>query len=66
VTYDLPALEARRNQGFIADVAAHRKSLDRVLALVRSGVAYLPSHDPGSPGRLRSGVLAEARGAGVS
>ena len=50
VTYDLPALKARRNQGFIADVAAHRKTLDRVLSLVRSGVAYLPSHDPASPG----------------
>ena len=52
VTYDLPALEARRHQGFIADVARQRETLARVLALVRSGVAYLPSHDPDSPGRL--------------
>jgi len=52
VTYDLPALEAGRYQGFIADPRLQRKSLERVLALVRSGVAYLPSHDPASPDRL--------------
>jgi glyoxylase-like metal-dependent hydrolase (beta-lactamase superfamily II) len=52
VTYDLPALEAGRYQGFIADPGLQRKSLERVLALVRSGVAYLPSHDPASPERL--------------
>jgi glyoxylase-like metal-dependent hydrolase (beta-lactamase superfamily II) len=63
VTYDLPALEARSNQGFIADVAAHRKTLDRVLSLVRSGVAYLPSHDPASPGRLQHGLLTGTYGA---
>ena len=53
VTYDLPALKARRNQGFIADVAAHRKTLDRVLSLVRSGVAYLPSTIPRLPAACR-------------
>jgi glyoxylase-like metal-dependent hydrolase (beta-lactamase superfamily II) len=52
VTYDLPALEKQRDQGFIADVAKHHDSLARVLSLVRNGVAYLPSHDPASPGRL--------------
>jgi glyoxylase-like metal-dependent hydrolase (beta-lactamase superfamily II) len=52
VTYDLPALEAGRFQGFIADVGHQRESLPRVLALVRSGVAYLPSHDPSSTERL--------------
>jgi N-acyl homoserine lactone hydrolase len=52
VTYDLPALEAQRDQGFIADVAQHRVTLRRVLSLVETGVAYLPSHDPESPGRL--------------
>jgi glyoxylase-like metal-dependent hydrolase (beta-lactamase superfamily II) len=52
VTYDLPALEEQRDQGFIADVALHHQTLPRVLALVRSGVAYLPSHDPESPARL--------------
>ena len=52
VTYDLPALEAQRDQGFIADVALHHQTLPRVLALVRTGVAYLPSHDPESPARL--------------
>ena len=52
VTYDLAALEAGRSQGFIADVSQHRRTLARVLSLVRSGVAYLPSHDPDSPGRL--------------
>src|SRR5262245_9546519 len=52
VTYDLPALEAGRFQGFIADAGVQRQTLARVLALVRSGVAYLPSHDPASPGRL--------------
>jgi glyoxylase-like metal-dependent hydrolase (beta-lactamase superfamily II) len=52
VTYDLPALEAQRDQGFIADVEQHRVTLRRVLSLVDSGVAYLPSHDPESPGRL--------------
>lgn len=52
VTYDLPALRAGRQQGFIADASHQRATLERVLALVESGVAYLPSHDPGSPGRL--------------
>jgi N-acyl homoserine lactone hydrolase len=54
VTYELPALEAQRTQGFIADVAKQRDTLGRVLSLVKSGVAYLPSHDPASPDRLRS------------
>lgn len=54
VTYELPALEAQRYQGFIADVGKQRETLERVLSLVRSGVAYLPSHDPASPGRLQS------------
>jgi N-acyl homoserine lactone hydrolase len=52
VTYDLPALESQRDQGFIADVARHHLTLRRVLELVESGVAYLPSHDPDSPARL--------------
>jgi len=52
VTYDLPALEAGRTQGFIADAGRQRQTLERVLALVKSGVAYLPSHDPASPARL--------------
>jgi len=54
VTYERPALEAQRLQGFIADVAHQRDTLERVLSLVRSGVAYLPSHDPASAGRLQS------------
>jgi N-acyl homoserine lactone hydrolase len=52
VTYDLRALEEQRDQGFIADVDKHHTTLPRVLALVKSGVAYLPSHDPESPTRL--------------
>ncbi|HEY4671446.1 MAG TPA: N-acyl homoserine lactonase family protein [Gemmatimonadaceae bacterium] len=52
VTYDLPALEAQRDQGFIAKVDEHHDTLGRVLSLVRNGVAYLPSHDPESPARL--------------
>jgi glyoxylase-like metal-dependent hydrolase (beta-lactamase superfamily II) len=52
VTYDLAALEAQREQGFIADLDAHRVTLGRVLSLVKSGVAYLPSHDPTSSDRL--------------
>jgi glyoxylase-like metal-dependent hydrolase (beta-lactamase superfamily II) len=52
VTYDLPALEAQRSQGFIANLAKHVDTLPRVLALVKTGVAYLPSHDPESPARL--------------
>jgi glyoxylase-like metal-dependent hydrolase (beta-lactamase superfamily II) len=52
VTYDLPALEEQRDQGFIADVEQHHVTLRRVLALVRTGVTYLPSHDPESPRRL--------------
>jgi glyoxylase-like metal-dependent hydrolase (beta-lactamase superfamily II) len=52
VTYDLPALEAGRSQGFIADAGLQRRTLARVLSLVGSGVSYLPSHDPASPGRL--------------
>jgi glyoxylase-like metal-dependent hydrolase (beta-lactamase superfamily II) len=52
VTYDLPALEAQREQGFIADVDRHRTTLPRVLSLVKTGVAYLPSHDPEAPARL--------------
>jgi glyoxylase-like metal-dependent hydrolase (beta-lactamase superfamily II) len=52
VTYELPALEAGRTQGFISNLAHQRETLERVLALVRSGVAYLPSHDPESAARL--------------
>jgi N-acyl homoserine lactone hydrolase len=52
VTYDLAALETQRDQGFIAKPADHRVTLRRVLSLVESGVAYLPSHDPDAPGRL--------------
>jgi glyoxylase-like metal-dependent hydrolase (beta-lactamase superfamily II) len=53
VTYDLPALHNQHLQGFIANVDAHHVTLRRVLSLVKTGVAYLPSHDPESPGRLR-------------
>jgi len=52
VTYDLPALESQREQGFIANVERHRDTLPRVLALVKTGVAYLPSHDPSALARL--------------
>jgi N-acyl homoserine lactone hydrolase len=52
VTYDLAALEAQRNQGFIADVEQHHITLRRVLSLVEKGVGYLPSHDPEAPARL--------------
>jgi glyoxylase-like metal-dependent hydrolase (beta-lactamase superfamily II) len=52
VTYDLPALHAQRDQGFIANVDKHHDTLRRVLSLVETGVAYLPSHDPDSPSRL--------------
>jgi glyoxylase-like metal-dependent hydrolase (beta-lactamase superfamily II) len=52
VTYDLPALEARRDQAFIANVVKHHDTINRVLSLVNTGVAYLPSHDPSSPTRL--------------
>jgi N-acyl homoserine lactone hydrolase len=52
VTYDLPALEAQRDQGFIADVEKHHDTLRRVLSLVEHGAVYLPSHDPLSPARL--------------
>jgi glyoxylase-like metal-dependent hydrolase (beta-lactamase superfamily II) len=52
VTYDLPALEAQRDQGFIAKVDEHHDTLRLVLSLVRNGVAYLPSHDPESITRL--------------
>lgn len=54
VTYELPALLAQRDQGFIANVEAHHQTLRRVLALVKQGVAYLPSHDPESPARLNA------------
>ena len=52
VTYDLPALLEQRMQGFVSDVALHRDTLPRVAHLVKSGVAYLPSHDPAAPSRL--------------
>jgi len=52
VTYDLPALVAQKDQGFIANVAQHHVTLQRVRTLVEQGVAYLPSHDPASPTRL--------------
>jgi glyoxylase-like metal-dependent hydrolase (beta-lactamase superfamily II) len=52
VTYDLPALQGQREQGFIAKVEDHRRTLPRVLSLVQGGVAYLPSHDPDAPARL--------------
>jgi hypothetical protein len=37
---------------FIADVEQHHVTLRRVLALIETGVAYLPSHDPEAPTRL--------------
>jgi len=52
ITYDLTALEAQRDQGFIAKPEHHRATLRRVLSLVKTGVAYLPSHDPDAPARL--------------
>lgn len=52
VTYDLPALEAQRDQGFIAKPDHHRVTLRRVRSLVETGVAYLPSHDPEAPARI--------------
>ena len=52
VTYDLPALTSQREQGFISEPEQHRVTLRRVLALIETGVAYLPSHDPKSPSRL--------------
>jgi glyoxylase-like metal-dependent hydrolase (beta-lactamase superfamily II) len=52
VTYDLPALETQRDQGFIAEVEQHHVTLRRVLSLVETGVAYLPSHDPESLSRV--------------
>ena len=52
VTYEFPALESQRDQGFIANVERHHETLRRVLSLVRTGVAYLPSHDPTAPLRL--------------
>jgi glyoxylase-like metal-dependent hydrolase (beta-lactamase superfamily II) len=57
VTYDLPALQDRREQGFIAKVEEHRQTLSRVLSLVQGGVGYLPSHDPESPARLAGRAL---------
>ncbi|HKR08071.1 MAG TPA: N-acyl homoserine lactonase family protein [Gemmatimonadaceae bacterium] len=67
VTYDLPALYAQREQGFIEDVEKHRDTLPRVLSLVQSGVAYLPSHDPHAPSRLarHSGTAGGGVGGGV-
>jgi N-acyl homoserine lactone hydrolase len=52
VTYTLHGLEMQRVQGFIADPDKHHDTLRRVAALVATGVAYLPSHDPDSPNRL--------------
>ncbi|HZI75126.1 MAG TPA: hypothetical protein VFD73_14085, partial [Gemmatimonadales bacterium] len=57
VTYDLSSLHAQLDQGFIAEVEQHHRTLPRVLSLVEGGVAYLPSHDPDSPARLASGTL---------
>lgn len=59
VTYDLPALHDQREQGFISEVEEHRRTLPRVLSLVRTGVAYLPSHDPESPARLTGRALVQ-------
>ena len=61
VTYDLPALLAQRDQGFIANVELHHQTLPRVLALVNTGVAYLPSHDPSSPARLERQAVTQVR-----
>jgi glyoxylase-like metal-dependent hydrolase (beta-lactamase superfamily II) len=52
VTYELPSLESQQNQGFIDNVERHRDTLRRVRSFVRSGVAYLPSHDPTALDRL--------------
>jgi N-acyl homoserine lactone hydrolase len=61
VTYDLPALHAQRDQGFIAKVEEHHQTLRRVLSLVQGGVAYLPSHDPESLARLAQPTVVHER-----
>ena len=61
VTYDLPALHAQRDQGFIAEVEQHHQTLPRVLSLVQGGVAYLPSHDPEAPARLATPTVVQDR-----
>ena len=61
VTYDLPALFAQRDQGFIAQVEQHHRTLPLVLSLVQGGIAYLPSHDPESPTRLAAQTLFQER-----
>ena len=61
VTYDLLALESQSHQGFIANVAAHDVTLRRVLTMVKTGVAYLPSHDPYSPDRLTAADSSSGR-----
>lgn len=60
MTYDLPALHDQREQGFIAEVEEHRRTLPRVLSLVRTRVAYLPSHDPESRARLTGRAVTHA------
>ena len=52
-------LAREREQGFIAKVEEHRQTLPRVLSLVRTGVACLPSHDPESPARLAGSALVQ-------
>jgi hypothetical protein len=46
---------------FLEGSPAHgdRRTLPRVLSLVRTGIAYLPSHDPESPARLRGGAVVQ-------
>ncbi len=61
VTYDLPALFAQRDQGFIAQVEQHHRTLPLVLSLVQGGIAYLPSHDPESRTRLAAQTLFQER-----
>jgi len=63
-TDTLEQLHARRADAVGPDPAAHRTTLERILAhCERHPTVYLPSHDPDSARRLSEGVTVGAAGA---
>jgi len=60
-TDSLEQLHARRADAVAPDTEVHVATLDRILAhCAAHPTVYLPSHDPGSAGRLRAGTTVDA------
>jgi N-acyl homoserine lactone hydrolase len=66
VTDTLEQLHAQRADAIGPDPKVHRATLARILAHCREHpTVFLPSHDPGSAGRLRDSETVAAQGSGL-